>query len=319
MTIFTEEEFAQKMKTDVAEWRKHKVEDGIMKSNDGTNLQYYFAVQPNAKASIVIMHGFGEFFAKYHEISYYFYQEGYSVYFVEQRGHGLSDRKVPDLGHVYVKDYSEYVEDQKIFFDGVVAASEPNTTKILFAHSMGGAIAALYLEKYHNDYTAAILNSPMCALKLDIPAWKIDSMIAMVTIKKQQTALAPGQKEFSEKPDFENSSCQSKARYDYQFSKRLSRQRYQMHASTYGWLIASIKASKKLLAQAGRIQTPILVCQAGIDNRVDPQAQVDFVSGAPGSMMAQFPKAKHEIFNSQESTLKVYYKILFDFLDSYCS
>lgn len=62
---------------------------------DGTRLRSYAAVNPEEKASIVMIHGFCEFFGKYHETAWRFYQEGYSVFFVELRGHGASGRNLP--------------------------------------------------------------------------------------------------------------------------------------------------------------------------------------------------------------------------------
>jgi len=38
-----------------------------------------------------MVHGFCEFFGKFHETAYTFYEQGYSVFFVELRGHGYSE------------------------------------------------------------------------------------------------------------------------------------------------------------------------------------------------------------------------------------
>ena len=70
--------------------------DGYIESYDSTAIYYRTYRIPQAKAAIVISHGFCEFAEKYKEVIYYFLKNGYSVYVPEHRGHGYSDRIVVD-------------------------------------------------------------------------------------------------------------------------------------------------------------------------------------------------------------------------------
>lgn len=59
----------------------------------------------------------------------------------------------------YVADFEDYVVDLKQFHDQVIMADQP-AKLFLLAHSMGGAISALYLERWPDDIKAAVLSSP---------------------------------------------------------------------------------------------------------------------------------------------------------------
>lgn len=104
------------------------------------------------KVAIVISHGFCEFAEKYKEVIYYFLKNGYSVYVPEHRGHGYSDRIVVDGEKVHIEDYEQYVQDLHCFVKNVVELTEKR--KILFCHSMGGAIGVRYLEEFPLTFDA---------------------------------------------------------------------------------------------------------------------------------------------------------------------
>ena len=60
-------------------WLAEHTAEGYFESADQLNIHYHEAVKPEEQASIVIVHGFCEFFGKYHETAYRFYEAGYSV------------------------------------------------------------------------------------------------------------------------------------------------------------------------------------------------------------------------------------------------
>lgn len=318
MDIFTDEEFLKRMEEEVASWISNNVKTSTITTDDGLTLRYYAAINPSAKAVVAVIHGMGEFFGKWHEPLYYLYNEGYSVYFLEQRGHGLSSREVLDESSVYVSDYSKYVEDYKKFYDTIICQNEPNKTKLLIAHSMGGATGALYLERYKDDFSAAVLTSPMLKLKLGMPNWKIHLLKIMVLVRHLQKNLAPGQKTFSNDPNFENSSATCYERHMYQFNMRVSDSHYRMKSTTFGWAVASVNACNKLMKHAGRVNVPFIICQAGNDALVEPGAHAEFISRAERGKLIKFPTAKHEIFNSGYDVLCKYYTEVFEFLSKEC-
>ena len=159
--IITEEKYNEELTRYVLPFIRLNFEDGYMKSADGTRIHYGYVTTPVAKAAIVISHGFTECMPKYYEMIYYFAKAGYSVYMVEHRGHGFSDRSVSDISMVTVNSFDDYVSDLDMFIREIVMKREGRRPLYLYGHSMGGAIAALYLEKHPEVFTKAVLSSPM--------------------------------------------------------------------------------------------------------------------------------------------------------------
>ncbi len=144
-----EANYQRTMKRDVEPYLRSYEKDGYIESYDKTAIYYRTYRIPQAKAGIVISHGFCEFAEKYREVIYYFLQNGYSVYVPEHRGHGYSDRIVVDGEKVHVEDYEQYVQDLHFFVKNVVEPTEKR--KILFCHSMGGAIGSAVSRRIPTD------------------------------------------------------------------------------------------------------------------------------------------------------------------------
>lgn len=311
------------MDTVVQPWLKSTVKGGQFESFDGTKIQYYEALNPNAKAAIVIVHGFCEFFGKFHEMFYDFYEHGYSVFFIEQRGHGLSGRTVPELDRVDVKDFRFYPKDLRVFLDKIVKQDVPDLPLLLYAHSMGGAVSAMFLEMYPKYFKAAVLSSPMLKMSFGgIPSWGADMLVVISKILHWNDKLMPGQTPFDpDKPDFASNAGTSKARYDYQFELRsdpASGGVYTMNGGTYTWGRAAISGTKALRKVMDRIQIPVLICQAGKDTFVDNAGEDELLQKAPNANLIRFPNAKHEIYNCTDD-LEDYYRGLFRFFDAQVS
>lgn len=70
MVPWDETDYKTFMDTEVRNFLATKVREGQFESFDGARLQYYYAVQPGARAAVVMVHGFTEFFGKFHEVFY---------------------------------------------------------------------------------------------------------------------------------------------------------------------------------------------------------------------------------------------------------
>ena len=74
-------EYRSYIDTVLKPWVRDHVEQGNLVTEDGVRLHYCHAVPENPKGCIVMIHGFCEFFGKYHEMVWNFYRAGYSVFF----------------------------------------------------------------------------------------------------------------------------------------------------------------------------------------------------------------------------------------------
>ena len=115
------------------------------------------------QGTAVIVHGFTENADKFSEIIHSLLESGFSVVAYDQRGHGRSWRwpGIDDLSLTHADRFEDYVEDLEQVVAQVLAGMP--RPWVLFAHSMGGAVSALYLEKHPDTFARAALCAPMIA------------------------------------------------------------------------------------------------------------------------------------------------------------
>ncbi|MEE8836814.1 MAG: alpha/beta fold hydrolase [Eubacteriales bacterium] len=314
ISLLGEGDFDERMRTENEPWRRSTVTDGSIRGFDGTELHYYRAMHDHPKGSIVIVHGFCEFWGKYHEVAWYLWQLGFSVYFLEQRCHGRSERLLSDPEMVHVDSFDDYVLDLKCFLDQIVVPERQGKKLFLFAHSMGGAVGALFLEKYPRYFRAAVLCSPMLKFKRrGVPEAAVRIMYRHARIHHLERQISYGQSHFSPVPDFEHSSQLSPARYMYQFRQRQNDRSDQMSAATYGWTCAGIDMEKPVIRRANRVRIPVLLFQAGRDHLVQTESQDAFAKRAGNTELIRYAASKHEVFNATDEIRRDFYERVFRF------
>lgn len=303
-------EFEALINDEINPFLKEHVKDGYISSFDDIKLHYYTALNPKEKASIVMIHGFSEFFGKHHENMYRFFQAGYSVFFVELRGHGKSDRTIKaDDSRVHVKSFDEYVGDVQAFMEQVVEKQSQTHKYFLYGHSMGGAVSTMYLEKYTDTFKCAVLSSPMLKMNYGkVPDVAVDALAVYSVIAPVDEDFGPMQEPFDGKPDFEHSSTLDEDRYYYAFQQRLNDPSYQTWGGTWGWIRAGKAATDKIKRNIRKIKTPILLLQAGEDTMVQPSSQNSFDYKNDNVTLLTYKDSKHEIFNATKEIRDKYYK-----------
>lgn len=309
-----EEGYRANMKKVVEPYLRRYRQCGSFTSFDGTQIFFVTYIRKNAKGSIVISHGFSEFAEKYNEIVFYFLQAGYSVFLPEHRGHGRSERRMRNLEKVYVRSFAEYVRDLHIFVKKFV---RPYRNEMyLFAHSMGGGIGAVYLERYPDDFKKAVLSSPMIQMKVGGVPYPAAMVIAHIfRLCGLGRMYAAGQDGFDPDPDFEHSCCLSEERFLYTLSKRRRDRRSQTSGATYGWVSAAGKASAYMQDERNisRIQIPVLVFAAGREHMVNTDEICRFAGKLQDARLVWVLNAKHEIFNAGERAMLQFFDEVFSF------
>ena len=312
-------EFEDYLNTEIKPWLKDNLHKATVFTNDELHLASYYAINPEEKASIVMLHGFCEFFGKYHEVAYKLYQEGYSVFFLEQRGYGKSEREYPfEDGRVHIDTFDHHVEDLHCFINQIVEPLSKTNKYFLFAHSMGGAVSTLYLEKYPETFKCAALCAPMLKINFGhFPSWTVSALAVYSSVRDKTFDFAPGQHEFTGSYQYVRSNAMDRDRYIYQFYQRVEDKDYQTWGSTIGWVRAAINADEEAMNNASKVKVPILLLQAENDTMVDNDAQNEFVRKSKIATLLEFKGAKHELYNGTEEIRDKFYSAIFDFYNAF--
>ncbi|MDN7136528.1 alpha/beta fold hydrolase [Pseudidiomarina terrestris] len=288
-------------------WYKY-AEQRYLKRPHEINLCYYLVCPPDAKALVLISPGRIEGAIKYPELVWELGQQGYAVAILDHRGQGFSDRLTPNPHNGHVHHFDDFVDD----FAGFVRATEQQLLEhygthlplYLIAHSMGGAIAALYLARYPHEVQAAVLSSPMFGIQTGwIPHWLAVAITRTGAALNQLIApqtpwYFPGTGDYVETPFAKNELSHSEARYQTFRAHYREHPEVQLGGPSFRWIAEALSAARRAIGEAGDIHIPVLVVQAGGDTVVDAAAQREFVCALshPQSQVMVVADAKHEIF-----------------------
>lgn len=287
---------------------------GYFIGKNDIKIYYEKYVLENEKGKIVISHGFTEFIGKYEELIYYFLKDGYSVFIMEHRGHGRSGHLGQvDETQVSVKKFDYYIEDFKKFIDEVVKDNTGNM--YLYAHSMGGAIACIFLERYKGYFKKAILSAPMFKINTGGVPYKLAEIISKIQIKLGKGGnYVFGQKAFNDKFDLESAATSNEHRYRHYHDKLIVNRKLGRGGASFLWLNEAIKATKYLIDEKNisNIDIPILLFQSGRDTFVDTSAHNKFKKVYKDCDLVRFENGKHELYLENDEILHNYLDKIFD-------
>ena len=241
-------------------------------------------------------------------------KEGYSVFIIEHRGHGRSQRLGIDTSQINVEKFNYYVEDFKKFIDEIVIPDSNNKSLLLFAHSMGGGIGTIFLEEYTNYFKAAVLSSPMHEMNTGKSPKILANIVSMgMKLCGKETMYLPGQIPYTGEKKVPSSSTSCKERYEYIYEKIKKNNAYHSGGSSASWYLESLKATKKLIKKenASKVKIPVLLFQAEYDTYVIPRAQNKFATYAKNCELIHVKGSKHEsYFERDEIAFHVIDKVI---------
>ncbi len=277
-------------------------------------------MRDDAKASVLILHGFGERFEKYMETSYDFYHAGLNVYLYDMRGHGVSDRVGPDPQQVEVDEFTYYPEDLKAFVDTIVEPEAKGKPIFIFGHSMGGAVATLYAQKYPGKVRALVLTAPMLRMLSPLPLGLSQKVSEFVSLLGFGHTYAPGQKPPSKSYwVFERAGTSSYGRWkvyrDFMLIPEI--EAHSNGGGTFHWLGKALATIIPMTHEhfPPSVHIPILMFQGQKDNWVDISGQTDFCKMAPNCRLINYPEGKHELFMEKDTIRIPYLGLIFAYMN----
>lgn len=242
---------------------------------------YYQRWRPNgaaSRASLAIVHGFGEHSGRYMNVVNHLVSRGYTVYGFDHRGHGRSPGQ-----RGYIRRWAEFREDVDRYLR-MVREQEPDRPVFLLGHSMGGLVALEYVLRHPEGLAGVIASSPLLAppginpfllrlSRITSCAWPRFSMDARFdpNVLSRDPAVVEAA--------IEDALCHRRG------TARLGTEM----AAAISWTIA----------HAEEVRLPILIFHGTADRLTDPQARRLFFERItfPDKTLCEYEGSYHETLN----------------------
>lgn len=314
-----ENEFAAFTTGPLLDFWQQRQEDVFMGVDDVSIRFVRFTSEQHTRV-ILISPGRIESYMKYPELAYDLFHSGYDVVIVDHRGQGKSGRMLEDHHRGHVVHFDDYVDDLEILWQQEIL-SKPYQQRFALAHSMGGAIMALFLARKPQGVDAAALCSPMTGIKLPMPLWlakRITDWAERYPTMRDNYALGTGH--WRPLPFIVNELTHSRVRYRRFLRYYADYPELQVGGPTYHWVRESIQAGERAIAQAKNIVTPLLLLQAGGDRVVTNASHFAFCqalskAGNPpyGGVPHIIQGARHEILFERDAQRSEALNAILDF------
>ncbi len=271
-------------------------DDGELAGVAGVPVRYHRVLAPAERGAVVVLPGRTEAARKYIEVAFDLVGQGYSVYVLDHRGQGASGRMLPDVEAGYVEYFSDYVSDLELLVDTVVEPAGHERLYLL-AHSMGGAVAALYLDRHPDAVRAAALSAPMFDIDTGaFPGVIAGSISGSACSVGAGTGYAAGQGPYAEEESVvESEVTHSEARWQAKLDLYRDRPELRLGGATYRWVCESLQAASAVQGLGPYTRTPTLLLQAGADTVVPPGGQDRYCADARRCQVERFEGAFHEV------------------------
>lgn len=316
ITLVDEKDYANVMQNEIEPYLAGIRSEGFFSSYDGKNIHYEAHTIDNAKGNVVIVHGFTEFAEKFREMAYYFVKNGFNTFALDNRGHGHSYRLHGSTETVRLNKFSDYIEDLDVFVKKIIKPHADNIPMYIYSHSMGGGIAARYIQVHNDVFEKAILSSPMICAQTGAPVPLAKTLMSFVTSLGLKNVSVPGMCKFNPHALFENSSDTSKPRFEYFLAKKVANPVYRTAGPSFGWVNEALKLTDHLLDDNNckNVTSKVLIFQPERDNKVISSYQNTFAGKLKDAQLVFVPGSKHEIFATTNDVLEGYLDKIFDFL-----
>ena len=186
---------------------------------------------------------------------------------------------------------------------------------------MGGAIATLFLQRYHQHCDAMALCAPMFGIVMRLPDWMVRHILDWAEGHqriREEYALGTGR--WRALPFAVNVLTHSRQRYRRNLRFYADEPQLRVGGPTFHWVREGILAGEEVLAGAEKDVTPTLLLQAEeervVDNRMhDRYCELRAAGGHPceGDKPFVIEGAYHEILFEKDAMRSVALNAIVDF------
>lgn len=265
-------------------------------------LEYVALERSDEKGALVILPGRGGSHIHHAELLYDLRDLPWSIYVLDHRGQGFSDRLLANRRKGHVEDWDDYARDVKHFMDTVVNRTA-HDQRVMLGISMGGAIATTFAQQHPRDLDALALVVPMHK-----PNYKpFNEPVAMglgafgtATFQSEEYGPTQGDPK-TETEKFEDITWTgSRARFNDNQVLESMFPELRLGGVTYGWAFEVTKANRQMRARAVEMTLPILLLQAGKDQTVQNDGQDAFCQRARFCRKVLYKNSRHGMLNETD-------------------
>lgn len=145
-------------------------------TSPGVELFYRLDNAVNAKANIIINHGFAEHLGRYDHVAQQLVEAGYNVLRYDLRGHGQTKGL---KGHI--ESYEDFIDDADAMVK-LMALNNPGLPNFMLGHSMGGLVTTLYGLKHPEKLAGQIISGAANGKIPDAKSLKAKGLSAIVKL-----------------------------------------------------------------------------------------------------------------------------------------
>jgi acylglycerol lipase len=250
----------------------------------GRGLSGYMWRAPNARADVLITHGFAEYaeryVAHYHQLVPKLNALGFDVFGWDMLGHGRS------RGARGVADMAEMVAHHRAA-RSVIASDQPDSNRLplfLFGHSLGGLVTAASVAEDQSGVAGVVLSSP--ALLISAPA-HLRAIARLISMFAPSARLVPA----LETDDLSRIAEEVEA---YRNDPMVSDPRVPAKTGA-----TAIDVAERAWTQYPTWAAPVLVLHGEMDRATDPEGSKRFVPmiRASDKRLVLYPEGRHELLN----------------------
>jgi acylglycerol lipase len=253
-------------------------------TSDGLNLFLRTFPTESPRATVALLHGFGEHAGRYTHVAHALSKKGFEPWTMDLRGHGRSEGP-----RAFVASFDEHTRDLGAFI-AYVRKERPNRPLFLVAHSMGGCIATLYVIQRGSsaNIDGLVLSAPALKLGTDFNPVKI-------AVGRALGKFLPGLP--IEKLKAESISRDPDVVRAYDADPLVFR----------GWVKtgfgrAFIEATEEVARGMDQVKVPLYVMQGEGDKIINQEGGRELHARASSAdkKLVTYPGLYHEIFNEPE-------------------
>ncbi|HMR70650.1 MAG TPA: alpha/beta hydrolase [Rubrivivax sp.] len=242
-------------------------EDFVLQGHAGTIRARRWAIARPSWVAL-LCHGYGEHIGRYEHVAARLNAAGAVVFGQDHLGHGRSDGE-----RVLCTDFEPVVDDMHRLAERA-RGEYPALPQVLIGHSMGGMLAARYLQRFGAELACAVLSAPLLTGGL------VDALLAMEEIP--DAPLDPNT--LSRDPAVGAAYAADPLVYHGAFKRPT---------------LEAFAAMLGTIRESGRLPVPVLWMHGTEDPLVSYDAVRQAWPGLRGDGAAEkaYAGAKHEIFN----------------------